>query len=228
MRYLFLIATIILACSFTICDKIVKKDSGWEMYVYPDCSDSTTYLKQVYHERDPYKEKNKIGEWIRRVGEYSIDENFHLHDTLLSYSNHVFGHDDTFLNQNVFYGHGVWESFQVRFDKFRWITTEKYDIDVAYYDNGTFKKINIVTYPKNEHRQIASMEWDESHDTKWQGSRKAVFNDRQDSVISEDESTGQVNTLIISHDSDVKNGWWKKYNTKNEVLDSIYYPDPKH
>jgi len=90
MRYLFLIATIILACSFTICDKIVKKDSGWEMYVYPDCSDSTTYLKQVYHERDPYKEKNKIGEWIRRVGEYSIDENFicmtHYCPTLIMFS----------------------------------------------------------------------------------------------------------------------------------------------
>ncbi len=228
MRYLLLIAIIIVARSFTICDKIVKKDSGWEMYVYPDCQDSTTYLKQVYDARDPYREKNKKGEWIRYAGEYDIVEQFYLHDTLLSSSSHFFHHDDTFLNQNVFYGHDVWESFQVRFDKFRWITTEKYDIDVAYYDNGTFKKINIVTHPKNEHRRIASIEWDQPNDTKWIGSRKAVFNDRQDSVFIEEELTGENVTKIISHDSDIKNGWWKKYNTMNEVLDSIYYPDPKH
>ena len=64
MRYLMLIAIVIVACSFTIREKLVKKDNGWEMYVYPDFEDSTTYFKQIYYLKDIYREKNKRGEWI--------------------------------------------------------------------------------------------------------------------------------------------------------------------
>ena len=224
-----LIAIVIVACSFTIREKLVKKDNGWEMYVYPDFEDSTTYFKQIYYLKDIYREKNKRGEWIEYAGEYDIAEFFCLHDFICRTSSYVFRHNDTFFTDKVYYSEENSEEFYRKvMVKYRSIKTEKYDIDVAYYDNGTFKKINIVTYPKNEHRQIASTEWDSLHSERWEGIYKQDrLNERRDSVFTEDKFNA-INTVIITYDSIIKNGLWKKYNNQNEVVDSIYYPDPKH
>ena len=227
MRYLMLIAIVIVACSFTIREKLVKKDNGWEMYVYPDCEDSTTYFKQIYYLKDIYREKNKRGEWIEYAGEYDIAEFFCLHDFICRTSSYVFRHNDTFFTDKVYYSEENSEEFYRKvMVKYRSIKTEKYDIQVEYYNNGTFKNFSIITYVDGNWRR-ASTEWDSLHSERWEGIYKQDrLNERRDSVFTEDKFNA-INTEIITYDSIIKNGLWKKYNNQNETLDSIYYPDPK-
>ena len=216
MRYLLLFTIAVLACSFNICQKIVKKDKGWEMYVYPDCSDSTTYLKQIYYARDPYNERRN-GDWARYEGEYDIDERFYIHDFIWRTSSYVFKHNDSLFTDKVYYGEENSEEFYRKvMPENRRIITEKYDIYIGYYSDGTFKYFSVMTDPNNDSRATSCIQWDSLHSTRWEGVYKVdIFREPEERVD-------------ISHDTDVKNGWWKKYNDKNEVLDSIYYPDPKH
>ena len=48
-KYIMFIGLLVFCCSFNICEKKIKTDGkASRIYIYPDCADTSTYLKQRY------------------------------------------------------------------------------------------------------------------------------------------------------------------------------------
>ncbi len=84
-KYLIIVAIALLCCGFNICErKVVTDGKISRVYIYPDCNDTGTYLKQRYqanhvveylyiHSRLQYKRiLDKAGNWI--VNEFNYGQ----------------------------------------------------------------------------------------------------------------------------------------------------------
>ncbi len=213
MRYLLLFAIALFTCSFMVRDKVIREGGRYRLYIYPNETDTNSYLEQILYDAASSREIFYLhGINCRQIdvskinGQYSVDENIRneeKHTLFFSGSYHT-------------------QYFESRVRKF--IISNTMHLDVSYDVNAKITSYTVTTVDRSFGNFTAvHVDWDSAYEFKWEG----AFIFPQDTIVFKDSTTGQETTMISTHEN-VKSGWWKKYNDKNEVIDSIYYPDPKH
>ena len=215
MRYLLLFAIATLVCSFAIKDKVRTEEKSKVLYIYCDNSDSTTYIRQEIWPpnkvstglvEETYASKGLILH-ISRIEK--VEEEYSIREVIYKNSD---SHQALELTSSSYHS--------TKLDMNRTVKiSDSFYIDFAYRANGQIKSYQWTQteWHNGKHKDHSGItEWDSLYEYKWIGNMAIA--------TSSYENSGFEKTLWI----DVKNGWWKKYNDKNEVIDSIYYPDPKH
>jgi hypothetical protein len=212
MRYLLLIAITVIISGYKLKDRTQKHDNKIVIRIFPDEKDTSTFLNQVITTDSTYGRVFEIfnvhGRRIRHLEISRSDRGYYVEEFLTDKSK--FSKDDTFAD---FYPHSFYSQYVVQqFTESTFIINDSLRLEVAYKSNGQIESYTRIkkTFPDFDEWHA---EWDSSYNHKWAGA-----------FIETSEEKG---TVIINHEN-VKSGWWKEYNTMNEVVDSIYYPDPKH
>ena len=214
MRYLLLIAITVIISGYKLKDSTHKDNNKNSIRIFPDEKDTSTFLNQVITTDSTYGRVFEIfnvhGRRIRDLEISRSDRGYYVEEFLTDKSK--FSKDDTFAD---FYPHSFYSQYVVQqFTESTFIINDSLRLEVAYRSNGQIESYTRFERKKSMHHTFQwHAEWDSSYNYKWAGA-----------FIETIEEKG---TVTINHEN-VKNGWWKKYNDKNEMIDSIYYPDPKH
>ncbi len=138
-KYFIIIAVTLLCCGFNICERKVLTDGKIaRVYIYPDCNDTSTYLKQRYqanhiveylyiHSRLEYKRiLDKAGSWIVNDCNYKL--------------NAATTHTDTFAGQIPD------KSFDIN---------DSCSLNIEYFADGGYR---VCTYGHNRHFECKHQE----------------------------------------------------------------------
>jgi hypothetical protein len=221
MKYTIALLILIFCSSFTICRKMVVKDgkNWWQMYIYPNCTDTCTYILIDYYVRQPYKDR-KIGEreWTLHGESIAVSErayvqgkekyaaDFHAGiDTV--YAEQIIKNRDNNEHQSVTsLGHPSHRVIQI---------DDSMQIALHYFSNGTISRCELINRDQINIREV--IVWDSSYCCQWQGHEERV--PATNKVIYEKPSERNA---VIPHDVMRKVGVWKRYdNFTGALLDSV-------
>ena len=209
-KYLFVILGVTLFCSgFNICEKKVNVDGKLNrIYIYPDCRDTSTYVKQRYqanhiveylyiHSKLRYKRiLDKAGYWI--VNEFTYDKN---KETQLA---------DTFSSDIPD------KSFDIN---------DSCSLNIEYFGDGGYR---ICTYGFNRHNECKHQEtfastivFDSLYKSKNIGSLQIIC----DSNTVTDAFSNEEFVKIVHRER--QTGKWYTVRLDNMVIDSTYFDTNK-
>ncbi len=211
-RYIFFIALIAICSSFNLCEKKVFTDGRLNrVYIYPDCDDTSCYLKQRYnanhiveylyvHSRLQYRRiLDKTDVWI--MNEYTYDANGqhekHILDTLRGAIPDI--------------------SFTIN---------DSCSLNIEYYGDGGYHICTFGYNRKNEcqhSRELAStIVFDSAYAGKMEGKLQIIC----DTNSVTDAYSGDELVKIVHRER--QTGKWYHYNNQGWKTDStIYKPGVK-
>jgi hypothetical protein len=205
-KYLIIIGITLFCCSFNICEKKAKVDGKISrVYIYPDCDDTSTYLKQRYqanhiveylyvNSKLQYKRiLDKAGPWI--VNEFSYGKpGGETHRT------------DTFAGTVPDKSFGINDSCS---------------LNIEYFGDGGY---HICTYGYDRHHECAhqadyasSIVFDSLYKSKMVGSLQIIC----DSNSLTDAFTNEEFVKIVHRERQV--GMWYSVREDNMRIDSTKY-----
>lgn len=205
-KYLFVIVGVTFLCSgFNICEKKVNIDGKLNrIYIYPDCDDTSTYVKQRYqanhiveylyiHSKLQYKRiLDKSGNWI--VNEFTYEKNKEIQ------------HADTFA------GNIPDKSFDIN---------DTCSLNIEYFGDGGYR---ICTYGFNRQNECKHQEtlastivFDSLYKSKNVGHMQIIC----DSNTVTDAFSNEDFVKIVHRERQV--GKWYTVRLDNMVTDSIVY-----
>lgn len=207
VRFIVLALAVTALFGFTLCEKKVKVDGKLNrVYIYPDCDDTATYIKQRYQANHTveYLYVNSILQYRRiidKAGYWIINE--YTYDSLGRHEVHTL---DT-----------LWESLPDR--SFR--INDTMSLNITYYNDGGY---HIATYGYNRRNECAhpdsfaqTIVFDSAYAGKMEGRLQIIC----DTNSIEDAFSGDELVKIVHRER--QRGKWYIYNADGWKKDSTVY-----
>ena len=208
-KYFFIVFLVVLCSSFNLCEKKVKIDGKVSrVYIYPDCDDTSTYLKQRFqanhvveylyiNSRLQYKRiLDKTESWI--VNEYSYD---------------AYGKHEVHIN----------DTFKANIPDKIFTINDSCSLNIEYYNDGGY---HICTYGYNRKRECqhpdvyaSTIVFERAYIGKMMGHLQVIC----DTNSVTDAFTNEELVKIVHRER--QSGLWHTYNANDYIIDSTTY-DP--
>ncbi len=206
-KYLFIIFMAVMCSGFNLCEKKVKVDGKVNrIYIYPDCDDTSCYLKQRFqanhvveylyiNSRLQYKRiLDKTESWI--VNEYTYDANgkheIHINDTFA-----------TNIPDKIF------------------TINDSCTLNIEYYNDGGY---HICTYGYNRKKEClhpdayaSTIVFERAYAGKMMGQLQVIC----DTNSVTDAFTNEELVKIVHRER--QTGLWHTYNANDFIIDSTTY-----
>lgn len=221
MKYTIAIASILLLSSFTICPKMVYKDgkTWWEMYLYPNCTDTTTYIMVEYYTLEAHKER-KVYEkdWVTVQPHVTIDERAMIANDVF-YSSYYDAKGSVYTEDNDYKGKWIGSSRSNSHPQERSVrVSDSTSLTISYFANGTISDCTLQHHKKEVKQQMV---WDSTYSYIWQGNTIEYTEPIEDTTLQIDGPFN--NTIIVKHSYDKRIGRWEKHDMQGRLLDTMNY-----
>ncbi len=208
-KYLLVIALVFVCSSFNICErKVITDGTISRVYIYPDCGDTSCYLKQRYQANHVveylyinselrYKRiLDKTSSWIANVYTFTKDSSQHRVDTIAG-----------------------------NLPDYSFAINDSCSLNVEYFADGAY---HICTYGYNRANECrhtdsysSTIVFDSLYKSKMMGSLQIIC----DTNSVTDAYTNEEFVKIVHRERQI--GMWRTFDLKNYKTDSAYY-DPKN